>query len=146
ICSGTSTSGWGWKYPGRLGDSPVIGAGSYADTRYGAAACTGAGEMTIRCGTARSVVLYLKRGAGVADAVHEAVDDMRALKGGLISRVTLHAIDNSGDHKVVAVNGAGDNKYWLWEGKGGPRLMPAEPVVITSAETRATPAARYASR
>jgi L-asparaginase len=146
ICCGTSTSGWGWKYPGRLGDSPIIGAGSYADTRYGAAACTGAGEMTIRCGTARSVVLYLKRGAGVADAVHEAVDDMRALKGGLISRVTLHAIDNSGNHKVVAVNGAGDNKYWLWEGKGGPRLMPAEPVVITSAETRATPAARYASR
>ncbi len=69
ICSGTSTSGWGWKYPGRLGDSPIIGAGSYADTRYGAAACTGAGEMTIRCGTARSIVLYLKRGASVADAV-----------------------------------------------------------------------------
>jgi L-asparaginase / beta-aspartyl-peptidase len=62
ICSGTSTSGWGWKYPGRLGDSPIVGAGSYADTRYGAAACTGAGEMTIRCCTARSVVLYMKRG------------------------------------------------------------------------------------
>ena len=44
ICSGTSTSGWGWKYPGRLGDSPIVGAGSYADTRYGAAACTGAGR------------------------------------------------------------------------------------------------------
>ena len=78
ICSGTSTSGWGWKYPGRLGDSPIIGAGSYADTRYGAAACTGAGEMTIRCGTARSIVLYMKKGASVDDAVHEAVDDMRA--------------------------------------------------------------------
>jgi beta-aspartyl-peptidase (threonine type) len=146
ICSGTSTSGWGWKYPGRLGDSPIIGAGSYADTRYGAAACTGAGEMTIRCCTARSVVLYLKQGASVADAVHEAVDDMRALQGGLISRVTIHAINTSGNHKVVAINGAGDNKYWLWEGKGEPRLVPAEPVVITSAETRTTPAARYASR
>ena len=32
ICSGASTSGWGWKYPGRLGDSPIVGAGSYADT------------------------------------------------------------------------------------------------------------------
>ena len=146
VCSGTSTSGWGWKYPGRLGDSPVIGAGSYADTRYGAAACTGAGEMTIRCCTARSIVLYMKKGASVSDAVLEAVDDMRALKGGLISRVTIHAIDCKGNHKVIAVNGAGDNRYWLWEGRGEPRLMRAEPVVITSAEMRATPAARYAAR
>jgi L-asparaginase len=64
----------------------------------------------------------------------------------LISRVTIHAIDCKGSHKVIAVNGAGDNKYWLWEGQGEPRLMRAEPVVITSAETRATPATRYASR
>ncbi len=144
ICSGTSTSGWGWKYPGRLGDSPIIGAGSYADTRYGAAACTGAGEMTIRCCTARSIVLYMKKGASVADAVGEAVDDMRALKGGLISRVTVHAIDTKGNHKVVAVNGAGDNKYWVWHaGEAAPNLLPAQPVVITSAEARAGGAAQY---
>ncbi len=146
ICSGTSTSGWGWKYPGRLGDSPIVGAGSYADTRYGAAACTGAGEMTIRCCTARSIVLYMKQGASVADAVGEAVDDMRALKGGLISRVTIHAIDTKGNHKVVAVNGAGDNKYWLWEGQGDPRLLAAEPVVITTAGTRSTSTTRYTNR
>jgi L-asparaginase len=88
----------------------------------------------------------MKRGATVADAIHEAVDDMRALKGGLISRVTIHGIDTSGNHKVIAVNGAGDNKYWLWEGKGQPRLTPAESIVISSPDTRATPAARYASR
>jgi L-asparaginase len=143
ICSGTSTSGWGWKYPGRLGDSPIVGAGSYADTRYGAAACTGAGEMTIRCGTARSVVLYMKAGASVADAVREAVEDMRALKGGLISRVTVHAIDARGNHKVVAVNGAGDNRYWLWDGQGAPQTLPAEPVVITRAGTPPTSTTRY---
>jgi len=146
ICSGTSTSGWGWKYPGRLGDSPIVGAGSYADTRYGAAACTGAGEMTIRCCTARSIVLYLKKGASVADAVGEAVEDMRALRGGLISRVTVHAIDAKGNHKVVAVNGAGDNKYWLWEGQGEPRVLAAEPVVITSAGTQPTTTTRYTQR
>jgi L-asparaginase / beta-aspartyl-peptidase len=146
ICSGTSTSGWGWKYPGRLGDSPIIGAGSYADTRYGAAACTGAGEMTIRCCTARSIVLYMKAGASVAEAVHEAVEDLRALKGGLISRVTIHAIDAHGNHKVVAVNGAGDNVYWLWEGQGEPQRRPAEPVIITAAEARLTATARYTSR
>ncbi len=130
ICSGTSTSGWGWKYPGRLGDSPIIGAGSYADTRYGAAACTGAGEMTIRCCTARSIVLDMKKGATVAEAVMEAVDDMRALKTGLINRVTIHAIDTSGDHKVVAVNGTGGNVYWLWEGAGEPVSRPAEAVSL----------------
>ena len=58
--------------------------GAYADTRYGACACTGVGEMTIRCGTARAVVLYMKTGMGVEEAVAEAVNDMRALKGGLI--------------------------------------------------------------
>jgi L-asparaginase len=145
ICSGTSTSGWGWKYPGRLGDSPIVGAGSYADTRYGAAACTGAGEMTIRCCTARSIVLYMKRGATVVDAVGEAVEDMRALKGGLISRVTIHAIDTKGNHKVVAVNGTGDNKYWLWEGQGEPRSLPAEPIVITQGTARPTATSRYTS-
>ena len=130
ICSGTSTSGWGWKYPGRLGDSPIVGAGSYADTRFGAAACTGAGEMTIRCCTARSIVLYMKKGASVADAVLEAVDDMRALKTGLINRVTIHAVDTKGGHKVVAVNGGGDNVYWLWEGSGEPVRRPAEPIPL----------------
>lgn len=143
ICSGTSTSGWGWKYPGRLGDSPIIGAGSYADTRYGAAACTGAGEMTIRCGTARSIVLYMKKGASVADAVYEAADDMRALKGGLISRVTIHAIDTRGNHKVVAVNGDGANVYWLWDGAGEPRRCSAEAVPIGDSVGRVSPTARY---
>ena len=51
ISSGISTSGWAWKYPGRIGDSPIIGAGNYADNRYGACACTGMGEMAIRAGT-----------------------------------------------------------------------------------------------
>ena len=49
IASGVSTSGLAWKYPGRVGDSPIIGAGNYADNRYGACGCTGYGEMAIRC-------------------------------------------------------------------------------------------------
>jgi len=144
ICSGTSTSGWGWKYPGRLGDSPIVGAGSYADSRYGAAACTGAGEMTIRCGTARAIVLYMKRGATVADAVHEAVEDMRALRGGLISRVTIHAIDTAANHKVVAVNGDGSNPYWLWDGENPSRQERAEPVALGIRQAGRSATARYA--
>ncbi|MGO4677032.1 N(4)-(beta-N-acetylglucosaminyl)-L-asparaginase [Bosea sp. 2YAB26] len=132
IGAGTSTSGWGWKYPGRLGDSPIIGAGSYADTRYGACACTGVGEMSIRAGTSRAVVLYMKMGMGVEDAVYEAVADMRALKGGLIGRVTIHAIDAAGGHKVVAVNGLPENHYWLWRsGEAAPSSHPCEIIAIS---------------
>jgi beta-aspartyl-peptidase (threonine type) len=70
-----STSGTAWKYPGRLGDSPIIGAGGYADNRFGAAACTGLGELSIRAGTARAIVSALARGASLADACAEALQD-----------------------------------------------------------------------
>ena len=87
----------------------------------------------------------MKKGASVADAVHEAVDDMRHLQGGLISRVTIHAIDAKGNHKVVAVNGAGNNVYWLWrKGEAAPVSLPAEPIVITNAASKPTAGARYA--
>jgi len=142
IAAGTSTSGWGWKYPGRLGDSPVIGAGSYADSRYGACACTGAGEMTIRAGTARAVVLYMKMGMSVERAVEEAVNDMRALKGGLISRVTIHAVDTRGNHRVVAVNGLPTNHYWFWvPGMAEPESRPAEIIPISDDAPQAKPTA-----
>ena len=143
VASATSTSGWGWKYPGRLGDTPIIGAGSYADARYGACACTGTGEMAVRCGTARSVVLYMKGGMSVDAAVREAVNDMRALKGGLLSRITIHAIDAKTNHKVVAVNGDGTQTYWHWEsGLDVPVSRPAEPIVVHPGQTDA-PSARY---
>lgn len=131
IASGVSTSGWQWKHPGRLGDSPLIGAGTYADSRYGACGCTGVGEMAIRCGTARSVVLYMKKGASVHDAVAEAVEDMRALRGGLIGRITIHAIDHRDQHRVVAVNGDGRNDYFLWrEGEAGASRQRCEPIPL----------------
>jgi L-asparaginase len=146
ICAGTSTSGWGWKYPGRLGDSPIIGAGSYADSRYGACACTGVGEMSIRAGTARAVVLYLKMGMSVEEAVYEAVSDMRALDGGLLGRVTIHAIDKNGCHKVVAVNGGPENHYWIWHaGAAEPMPCAAEVLTITDATApRPSASLRYA--
>lgn len=145
VASGTSTSGWGWKYPGRLGDTPIIGAGSYADSRYGACACTGAGEMAIRCATARSVVLYMKAGMRVEQAVLEAANDMSALKGGLINRVTIHAIDTRDNHKVVAVNGDGSQRYWLWKSRmDAPVALPAEPIAISATPVKSTES-RYAA-
>lgn len=139
IAAGTSTSGWGWKYPGRLGDSPVIGAGSYADSRYGACACTGMGEMTIRAGTSRAVVLYMKKGASVDDAVYEAVDDMRALAGGVIGCVVIHAIDAKGGSKVVSVNGDPALTYWMWrEGEARPVSLHTEVIPIGSTPVKKT--------
>jgi L-asparaginase len=127
IMAGVSTSGWAWKYPGRLGDSPIIGAGCYADSRYGAAACTGTGEMAIRAGSARAIVLYMKMGLSLEAAVDEAIDDLRQLRGGLLQRITLHAIDCAGRHRVVALNAEKQLTYWLWqEGDTGPHAEPAE--------------------
>ncbi|MCA9933166.1 MAG: N(4)-(beta-N-acetylglucosaminyl)-L-asparaginase [Ardenticatenaceae bacterium] len=96
IACGVSTSGWAWKYPGRLGDTPIIGAGNYADNRYGAAACTGMGEMAIRAATAHSIVIYMKMGMSLAEACTEAMVDLRALNGRFISVMHLIALDKDG--------------------------------------------------
>jgi len=96
MAAGASSSGFRYKYPGRLGDSAVIGAGVYADQRFGACACTHTGEMTIRAGTARAVVSAMQRGATVEEACHEAIADLRALRGGLLGAVIVHAIDARG--------------------------------------------------
>lgn len=113
IAGGTSTSGWGYKYPGRLGDSPIIGAGLYADSQYGACACTQTGEMTMRAGTARSVIAYMKAGATVQEACHEAIDDLRRLKGGYQGPVVIHAIDKKGEPYVVATTKK-EITYCIW--------------------------------
>ena len=127
ISSATSTSGWAWKYPGRLGDSPIIGAGSYADSRFGACACTHTGEMTIRAGTARSVVLYLKMGLSVEDAVYEAARDLADLTTGYLDEVTIHAIDKNGNYKVVGLNSSEEIRYVVWTPEmSAPEVKNAE--------------------
>jgi beta-aspartyl-peptidase (threonine type) len=98
ICSGVSTSGWAWKYPGRVGDSPIIGAGNYADNRYGACACTGMGEMAIRASTARTVVFYMQMGMSVTEAAIRAMEELRDLGGDYIGRMNLIALDKNGEH------------------------------------------------
>jgi N4-(beta-N-acetylglucosaminyl)-L-asparaginase len=111
----TSTSGWAWKYPGRLGDSPIPGAGFYADSRYGAAACTHTGEMTMRCGTARSIVLALRLGHTLEDAVKLAAEELAELKTGFLAGVVIHAMDAKGNHQVVNYRCDDDIRYWYWD-------------------------------
>jgi isoaspartyl peptidase/L-asparaginase-like protein (Ntn-hydrolase superfamily) len=105
IACGVSTSGWAWKYPGRLGDSPIIGAGNYADNRYGAAACTGRGEMAQRCLTAHSVVTFMRFGMSLDDALRLAAEDLRALDDPYANEMNIVAIDVDGTHKAVSTSG-----------------------------------------
>ena len=76
IASAVSTSGWAWKYPGRVGDSPVVGAGIYADNRYGAAGCTGLGEISIRGGLVRDMISRLAAGVPLREAGIQAIEDL----------------------------------------------------------------------
>ena len=96
LCTGVSTSGWAWKYPGRIGDSPIIGAGNYADNRYGAAGCTGMGEMAIRASTAHSVIFYLKQGMSLVEAGSQAMRDLNDLGGDYVSVMNIVALDKDG--------------------------------------------------
>ncbi len=129
IAVGVSTSGWGWKYPGRLGDSPVIGAGNYGDNRFGAAACTGFGEMTIRTGTARAVVLYIKMGLSIEEAVREAARDLHAATWQYRGVVTIYAFDRDENDCVLSYSRMDEqpHAFWLWrDGMDAPeqRLAP----------------------
>ena len=79
LACAVSTSGTALKFPGRLGDSPIIGAGNYCDNRFGAAACTGRGELAIRNSTSRSLIHYLAQALGVEAAAVRAMEDIHAL-------------------------------------------------------------------
>jgi len=98
LASAVSTSGIGWKYPGRVGDSPLIGAGNYCDNRYGAVACTGMGELAIRAATARSLILYLRQGLSLHDAGRKALTDLARLDPGPGQYMNIVTMTPEGEH------------------------------------------------
>jgi beta-aspartyl-peptidase (threonine type) len=112
IASAVSTSGWGFKWPGRVGDSPIIGAGNYADNRYGAAACTGRGEMAVRAATAYSIVRSMRDGAALEEALRRAMLDLRDLVDPFAERVNvMNAVAMDRDGNVAAISTASDTFY-----------------------------------
>jgi beta-aspartyl-peptidase (threonine type) len=120
---GTSTAGWPLRYPGRVGDTPIVGAGLYADSRYGAAACTGMGEMAIRASTAHSVVFYLKMGRPLLEAGRQAMADLNDLGGDYIDAMNLIAVDDAGRHAgfTSALAGVFDTTYiYMADGMDAP--------------------------
>jgi N4-(beta-N-acetylglucosaminyl)-L-asparaginase len=73
IAGGCSTSGWGYKLPGRVGDSPIIGSGLYVDGRVGAAGATGLGENVMRYCASFLVVEYMRQGLHPQEACIETI-------------------------------------------------------------------------
>ena len=124
MASSVTTSGWAWKYPGRLGDSPIIGAGNYCDNRYGGAACTGLGEIAIRTSLARTTVMNMRYGMSVEEAVRAAFEDMRAL-GMPKDKVNMNmvAMDAQGRHFAMSTNPTADYAY-ITDSMDAPALIP----------------------
>jgi len=85
----------------------------------GAVACTHVGEMTIRAGTSRAVVAYMKKGATVQEACYEAFDDLRALREGYLGPVEIHALDKKGDYFVLSTENNTDDVHLLAAGLKG---------------------------
>jgi N4-(beta-N-acetylglucosaminyl)-L-asparaginase len=78
ICGVTTTSGLAWKIPGRVGDSPILGAGLYVDGEVGAAGSTGRGEANLYNLCSYLIVENMRRGMAPKDAGMEALKRIKA--------------------------------------------------------------------
>ena len=86
LAAATSTGGVTGQPPGRVGDSPLIGSGTWADGAV-AVSCTGDGELFIRTGVARTIASLVEHGRSLSDAAERALADVSSLggTGGLIA-------------------------------------------------------------
>lgn len=83
IVAGTSTGGMAYKLFGRVGDSPIIGAGTYADSRFGGISATGHGEYFIRYAVAYDIIARMKyKGESLAAAAKSVVKETLVQAGG----------------------------------------------------------------
>lgn len=99
---GVSTSGYPWKYPGRVGDSAIPGAGNYADIRYGGAACTGRGELSMRAVGAYQIVNRLAVGDDPAAACLSMLRDAADLPDEFRAELRCLALTPDGRHGAAA--------------------------------------------
>ncbi|HVB37716.1 MAG TPA: N(4)-(beta-N-acetylglucosaminyl)-L-asparaginase [Vicinamibacterales bacterium] len=110
----TTTSGLAWKLPGRVGDSPVLGAGLYVDGDVGAAGSTGHGESNLYNLSSFLIVEEMRRGAHPKDAGLEALRRVRANtvdpvllddRGRPAFNVKFYVVNARGEHAGVAMYG-----------------------------------------
>jgi len=129
----TTTSGLSYKIPGRVGDSPIIGAGMYVDNEVGAAGATGRGEAVIQSCGAFSAVRAMESGMEPVEAclhVLKGIASKSMLQKRLIGKngrpnfnVTMYALRKDGVHGSAAIfPGA---KYTVADGNGSRKLACA---------------------
>ena len=117
LASATSTGGMQFKLPGRVGDSPIAGAGFYAMGNVGAASATGTGEIIMKYNLCLKTVGYMSAKVPANEAVRSAVDEMTKVFGADTGGVI--AIDRNGDPGIftntravaVGFSGAGLEAY-----------------------------------
>ena len=97
----TTTSGLSWKIPGRVGDSPIIGAGLYVDNSVGAAGATGRGEDVIKSCASYFIVMRMRDGRTPQQACEDAIDM-------IVDRYRAVGIDYVPGEKFVAINKDGE--------------------------------------
>ena len=119
----TTTSGLAWKIPGRVGDSPIIGAGLYLDNEVGAVAATGRGEEMIRsCGSFLGVEL-MRNGRSPQEACEDVCKRIIDINGGS-SKVDFNdkivALSKSGEVGCAAIRGkkGQEPEVATWSKKG----------------------------
>jgi N4-(beta-N-acetylglucosaminyl)-L-asparaginase len=108
ISGTTTTSGLAWKIPGRVGDSPIIGAGCFVDNEVGAAGSTGRGEENIKICGGHTIVELMRKGMSPTDACLEAMRrvvhnynfDKSRLK---LFDLQFYALNKNGEHGAAAL-------------------------------------------
>ena len=135
VCGVTTTSGLAFKIPGRVGDSPILGAGLYVDGEVGAAGSTGRGEANLYNLCSYLVVEELRRGKSPKDAGMEALRrvvkntrEKRLLneKGQPDFNLNFYVLDKNGRHAGVTLRGGG--RYAVCD-ENGARLERCEPLL-----------------
>jgi N4-(beta-N-acetylglucosaminyl)-L-asparaginase len=101
-----TTSGAGFKLRGRVGDSPIIGAGLYVDNEVGAVVATGQGEDVIRVAGASAVVEHMRQGKTPQEACKLVVEKIRRIKKEKAKdiQVCFIALNKNGEHGSYALH------------------------------------------
>jgi len=97
VAAAVSTGGMSLKRPGRVGDSPIVGAGFWADDATGACVTTGVGEALMRQGTARRCVQLVASGVSAAEAAAQALDELIDYEGDVRGRSGLILVTREGE-------------------------------------------------
>ena len=116
VVSGCSTSGLGFKLPGRVGDSPLVGCGVYANDNVGAASGTGDGDVMTNYCTSISIVHFMARGASPQEACMELLRHMvKTDPQNKDTAVGVIAINTRGEIGAACMNEGFHLKYALWQ-------------------------------